>query len=223
MFQSKKDIAKERLLDAILSGRYEPGTYLRQNDIAADLNLSSTPVREAFSELQVEGLLVHESHRGFRVAQLHRRRVEQIYATRKIVEPAAARLAVANMTASAAAELSDLLDDMQRQRAAGDFAKMMVSNDNFHRTLFLLSGNEILVELIERLWNSFPRFLPWTLAGRQETSLAEHARIVSAVNSGDADKLAAAYEAHLDNARDLFLAYLVTDDNGTASPGQAEQ
>jgi DNA-binding GntR family transcriptional regulator len=65
MFRSKKEIVKQQVVQAILSGRYAAGVYLRQNTIADEFGLSSTPVREALTELQTSGLLVHHAHRGF--------------------------------------------------------------------------------------------------------------------------------------------------------------
>ena len=205
MFHSKKDVAKAVLRDAILTGRYGPGQFLRQNDIAADLGLSSTPVREAFSELQATGLLVHEAHRGFRVASLDAGRLRQIYAARRIIEVETARLAVQHAEDDALAELKNLLEDMKRHRASGQMDRMMLTNDTFHRTLFAQSGNPFLVDAIERLWTSFPRFLPWTVEGRQEASLAEHERIIKALAARDGDAIARAYETHMDNALEIFL------------------
>ena len=207
-FLSKKDIAKNALTQAILSGRHPPGSFLRQNDIAAELGLSSTPVREAFSDLQVTGLIVHEAHRGFRVAEIDAQRLRHIYAARRLLEPETARLAATRATGEAVEELRALFADMKRERTAGRINRMMRINDDFHRTLLLQGGNPLLVEAIERLWNSFPRFLPCTMEGRQEASLAETGAILKAFEAGDPDALAAAYSTHLDNALAAFLTWL---------------
>ena len=92
-FHTKKQIATDRLRHAIRIGRYPPGAPLRQNDIASDLGLSSTPVREALSELSDSGLVVYEQHRGSRVSTLDLDRIEQAYAARRIIEKESAKLA----------------------------------------------------------------------------------------------------------------------------------
>ena len=148
---------------------------------------------------------MHEAHRGFRVASLDAGRLRQIYAARRIIEVETARLAVQHAEDDALAELKNLLEDMKRHRASGQMDRMMLTNDTFHRTLFAQSGNPFLVNAIERLWNSFPRFLPWTVEGRQEASLAEHERIIKALAARDGDAIARAYETHMDNALKIFL------------------
>lgn len=213
MFQSKKDIAKSALRDAILLGQYKPGQYLRQNDIAADLSLSSTPVREAFAELQVTGLLVHEAHRGFRVASLDAERIRQIYQARKIIEIETACLAVPRISKEAISELDNLLMDMTREPVGVNLSQRMMANDSFHRTLFEASANPFLVEAIERLWNSFPRFLPWTIESRQQASLEEHKTILAAIKKRDVASVAEAYETQHSNAMAVFLKLLENAEN----------
>ena len=208
MFRSKKEIVKQQVVQAILSGRYAAGVYLRQNTIADEFGLSSTPVREALTELQTSGLLVHHAHRGFQVAEISKDRVRDAYQARRIIEIAAAELAVPHVTETGINHLRALLSDMERFRKAREFQRMMNANDSFHRTIFAMSGNSFLVETIERLWNWIPRFAPWMLEGRQLASINEHRAILDALAAGDRSAVAAAYGIHLDNACKTFLEKL---------------
>ena len=209
MFSSKKEYAKRLLTDAIISGEFAPGEYLRQNEIAARFNLSSTPVREAFAEMQMSGVLTHEAHRGFSVTSMDRIRIIQVFQVRKLIEIEAARLAATNATESILTELKALLEDMERQNHRNEFLAMIHTNDSFHRILFSLSGNEFLVHAIERLWSNLPRFAAWTLKGRRSASIKEHNDIYDALSERDPNALTQAYTTHLDNAEEVFINFLV--------------
>jgi DNA-binding GntR family transcriptional regulator len=85
-FLTKRELAVARVKDAIMLGRYRPGQPLRQVQLMADLDLGATPAREAVLELVAKGLLVHESHRGMRVAALDAERVRYVYSVRALLE-----------------------------------------------------------------------------------------------------------------------------------------
>lgn len=208
VFNSKKEIAKKRLTEAIISGEFEPGEYLRQNEIAARFKLSSTPVREAFAELQMAGILIHEVHRGFRVADIDQQRVFQVFQLRKLIELEAARLAVSNVTEKVLNDLKDLLADMERQKDQGEFLAMIHTNDSFHRMLFSLSGNDFLADAIERLWYNLPRFAAWSVEGRRLASIVEHTNILKALCARDPRALIEAYTIHLTNAETAFYTLI---------------
>src|SRR5678815_2257937 len=100
-FLTKRELAVAKVKDAILLGRYRPGQALRQVQLMADLDLGATPAREAVLELVAKGLLVHESHRGMRVAGLDADRVRHVYNVRALLESEAARLSAAVATDAA--------------------------------------------------------------------------------------------------------------------------
>ncbi|MGI9371923.1 MAG: GntR family transcriptional regulator [Hyphomicrobiales bacterium] len=208
MFHSKKDFVRQKLTDDIISGKFPPGTFLRQNDVAANFNLSSTPVREAFTELQSSGLLEHQAHRGYRVTPCDETRVRQAYGARRIVEAQTARLAAKNIDQEVISKLERLLEEKYKIWEAGDFLKMVELNMRFHLTIFECAQNPFLIEAVERLWNSLPRFVPWSAEGRISQSLEEHREMIAACKSGSGTRLVRAYETHMDNALAVFLSQL---------------
>lgn len=210
VFLSKKDVVKQRLVAAIATGKYPPGTSLRQNAIADEFAFSSTPVREAFADLCASGLLVHADHRGFRVVELDESRVTEVYQARRIVEVAAARLAAGNLTEDAQRALDQAFDELRRLRERQDLPGMIVANERLQRTLYKLCGNRFLFTAIEQLWNSIPRYLPWVLEQRQDDSLVEHRAILAALAVQDEDALGDAVARHLRNAERTFVEYLRT-------------
>src|SRR5258708_39112884 len=96
--RTKRDAVVDTLREAIRSGRYAPGQSLRQVQLVQDLGLSSTPAREAVLELLARGVLVQESHRSVRVAELDLDRLRDIYRVRALLETEAARLGIAKIS-----------------------------------------------------------------------------------------------------------------------------
>ena len=205
---TKKDIAKDSLLRAIRAGRYRPGQALRQNDIARDLGLSSTPVREALTDLAASGLVVYEQHRGVRVADVGPERVRQVYSARKLIEREAARLAVPAVDAATLRRLRDLLADMAECRRRGDQEKLMAADEAFHLTILGAGGNPFLVDAVRQLWDAFPRYFIWLSEARMAQSMDEHAHMLDALEAGDEAAVLAAVDAHLDHFLDAVLGYL---------------
>src|ERR1700704_2469094 len=100
-FLTKREVAVARVKDAIMLGRYRPGQPLRQVQLMADLDLGATPAPGGGLEVGAKGLLVHESHRGMRVAALDAERVRHVYSVRALLESEAARLSAGAATDTA--------------------------------------------------------------------------------------------------------------------------
>ncbi len=205
---SKKDWVKRRLVEDIQRGRYRPGDRLRQDHIAAELGTSSTPVREALTELCSSGLLSREAHRGVQVAELDAVGIGEVYQARKIIERETARLAFPHLGAQHLERLRALHADMRHLLDAGRFEELSTADEAFHSTIFEASGNRHLVAAVETLWSGFPRYLMWNLEGRRERSAAEHAHMIDALAAGDADAFVDAVADHLDNSLSAILDHL---------------
>ncbi len=199
-FQTKKQIATEVLRHAIRSGRYRPGQPLRQNEIAKDLGLSSTPVREALAELATSGLVVYEEHRGARVSTLDIEKVEQVYAARRLIEKEAAKLAYRHLGPEDIDTLAKLSNEMKAALAAGDFETLVRTDERFHAVLRAACGNPYLVSAIEHLMHSFPRYFMWNIGNRVKQSVREHAEMVSALKARDRARFVQAVTDHLDHS-----------------------
>ena len=119
-FRTKREVAIDTLREAISSGRYVSGQSLRQVQLVQDLGLGSTPVREAVLELLGRGVLVQESHRTVRVAELDLNRLRNIYRVRALLETEAARLGTAKITDQAIGQMKELLQRMGGATRTGD-------------------------------------------------------------------------------------------------------
>lgn len=210
-FITKKEGAIQALRHAIRIGKYEPGQVLRQNDVASDLGLSSTPVREALIELAATGLLVYEQHRGTRVATVDTHQVEQIYAARRIIETETARIAFSQIDDDAIEHLSELAHQMVRLAKERSYEELVHADEAFHGMIFESCGNPYLIASVRNLWDSFPRYFMWNIDDRIGESMKEHLALVESLKSRNEDKFLRIVSEHLDHGLEAMLKHLGED------------
>lgn len=209
-FLTKREHAVSKVRDAIMAGRYLPGQSLKQVQLMADLGLSATPAREAALELVVKGLLVHESHRGVRVAELDSDRVAQVYGVRALLESEAARLGAVSASEQTIEKVSRQARAMEAAFASNDLARLGAADGRFHKALYEGAGNPMLLGLIEQMWEQFPRYMLWQRPERVRQSLQEHGEIAANFARRDALGTARAVKRHILHGLDAFNALLRT-------------
>ncbi|MET9436477.1 GntR family transcriptional regulator [Streptomyces sp. NPDC006551] len=179
----------EELRRAITSGELRPGGQIRQDALAARLDVSRVPLREALKTLEAEGLVVHHVHRGYFVAELSLADLEEIYRIRDLLETEAVRLAMARAEDGLTAALERIQREVERAADAGDVTAMAAANRRFHFTLVEASGMPRLVRLIATLWDATDayRSLYYTEVPHRERAVREHRAVISAIRHGDTD------------------------------------
>lgn len=187
----------EQLRAEIRQGALAAGEPLRQNDIAARLGVSSTPVREAFQILERLGLVEREGRRGVRVFRPSKQNLLDAYEVRGGLESLAASLAAGRLDDSALAAITTTMDQMH---AAGvSQSSFLRLNAEFHAQIARGSGNERLANLVsaeQAATASFVAFLGVDQASADEAR-GEHAAILSALAARNAAAAAATMSAHL--------------------------
>jgi DNA-binding GntR family transcriptional regulator len=217
-YRTKKDIAVDHVRDGILSGRYTAGEHLRLQDLARDLGLSITPVREALQHLQAEGLLTHFPHHGARVADLRPVEVAELYLIRLALEPLAAGLAAQHITDDDLAELRSLQAEMERLRKAGRTDDIVPVNLEIHRRIYEATGLSLLSSIIAQLWSRAPRDILSVLPGRAMESVAEHQEILEALENHDAPRATTLMRRHLEDSKASLIKYLQRDQRAQRIP-----
>lgn len=207
-FLTKREVATRRLRDAIRMGRYGPGAPLKQNDIAADLGLSSTPVREALTELRASGLVVYESHRGARVATIDVARVAELYTARRIVERETARLAFDRIGAPELARIRANYESLMGWEGPGDHDTLVRRDEAFHFSIYEASRNAYLIRTIQDLWNGFPRYFMWNIEGRLAQSRHEHEDMFAALAARRRARFLKSVEAHIDGSLEAITTHI---------------
>ncbi|MGP3924487.1 MULTISPECIES: GntR family transcriptional regulator [unclassified Streptomyces] len=190
---------------AVLDRRYEGGTLLTEGDLAEAVGVSRTPVREALLRLEVEGLIKLYPKKGALVLPVSAQEIGDVVETRLLVEEHAARKAVP-AGPRLIARLEELLEEQRRYAAQGDLAAVAASDRCFHAEIVRSAGNRILDRLYDQLRDRQLRMgvaVMHAHPDRIAKNIAEHAEILQALRTGDADAAAEAVHQHVSWVRVL--------------------
>jgi DNA-binding GntR family transcriptional regulator len=138
------------LREAIVSGKYKPGSRLNESQLARELNISRIPIREALMQLHEHGLVMNHERRGMFVTELEDVEVQQINGLRVVLEAEAIRLCRARMTRQLAAKLTALVEQMEKTSDTNEIDMANVDME-FHRTVWKATGNPYLAKTMESL------------------------------------------------------------------------
>ncbi|MBO0347334.1 GntR family transcriptional regulator [Roseibium sp. CAU 1637] len=196
-----------QLLDRMRSGDLKPGARMREDETAVELEVSRTPVREAFNRLHARGL-VESTRGGWTVADLSRNQIMELYALRSVLEGAAARFAAENASPvdqaslKMATEAFETADNDEKTRAR--------SNIRFHEMIYAAAHNTYLIKMLEDLNDSLA-LLPSTtfsVPGRAERAVEEHRNIALAIADRNAQAAEDAARFHISQAMEARLKML---------------
>jgi DNA-binding GntR family transcriptional regulator len=196
----------QRLLYAICDGELAPGARLTQEDLAATLGVSRQPVLQALRLLKKEGFVHDAGRRGLRVAPLEAHAITQVYEVRAVLDGLAARRA-----AQAKAQLDPAIIGEGRRAAAGSRIGAMIDADmHFHHLIYAASGNPLIAETANHHWPHIRRAMGAVLqtVGLRRPVWDEHAAIVQAINSGEADLAERLAREHCARASDHIASQL---------------
>jgi DNA-binding GntR family transcriptional regulator len=204
--------AYKALRQAILAGKIPPGQKLVVRVLAENLGLSPTPVKEALSALEREGLVVAVPHRGYFVLEPGLADVREIYSLREVLEGLAARLAVENNGKALLRKLERLFSKQRQAADQGDIGAYGDLDLAFHRTFWEASGNKRLLAAAETIDGQIRMLISSSAAipGRLPQSRAEHEAILQAVRNKDPEDAEAAMRTHVRNAGQALEQFLLS-------------
>ncbi len=188
------------LRQALHEGIYRPGDRLREEEIARKLNVSRTPVREAFSRLQSKRLIEAGGAKGLIVRTLDMTEVLELYAMREILEGAAARLAAQHASSSELEALDDLLAAFEAHRSdAGEMARL---NRLFHNGIVRAARNRYLETALDEMQDGIGLLGATTfgVADRPGPAIEEHRAILGAIRERASERAEALACAHIREA-----------------------
>jgi DNA-binding GntR family transcriptional regulator len=196
------DQAYLAIRDRISDGTLPRGGRLHQEDLAAELGVSRTPVREALRRLAAEGLVEMHTNRGARVADIDAADMPTPYEARLVVEPGAARLAAERGLTGPQQRMRDAI---ARQRAAiPDVARSFAANRDFHIALVEAAGNELVLRFVQNLWVSRIGAAIYELQAETPEQMRqdadEHEEILEAIVGGDARRAESLTRRHVAGA-----------------------
>jgi DNA-binding GntR family transcriptional regulator len=189
--------AYDHVKRAILERAYPGGALLSEGEIATQVGVSRTPVREALLRLETEGLVRLYPKRGALVLAVSPQEISDVLETRELVETFTAGRA--NLDPELIQRLTGLLAAMREHTVATDAREFADADRRFHRTLVAAAGNDILTQLYDSLRDRQLRMARLTAddSVRAADAVREHGEILEAVRSGDRRRLRSAIHRHL--------------------------
>ena len=190
---------KEEIYDAlhrqIIAGKYAPGDWLRQEEIASGMGVSMTPVREALDLMVAKGIAERVPYRGVRVREMSEKDVVEAYGVRLFLEAMIARETALNITREQVANLEAIMAEMDRHVDLNEMPQERQLSREFHAAIADASGNNLLVQLYAIVSNAFPDWLLYEALYRKpelvSSSVAqthdEHTAILEAFKKHDPD------------------------------------
>lgn len=146
------ELAYERLSTQLKAGRFVPGEKLKQRNLAAEMGISPTPVREALARLVADQALEHVGHHSVRVPVMSVERFHEVRDLRLLLEGLAASHAAARATPADVLALEGIHRHMVALRERGDALGARQESERFHMGLYRLAGRPVLMKMIESLW-----------------------------------------------------------------------
>ncbi|HLN13935.1 MAG TPA: GntR family transcriptional regulator [bacterium] len=206
-YKTIRELLFKHLRQLIISGSYAAGAKLVEQDLAEQFNVSRTPVREAIRKLEIEGLVRYQSRRGVIVTGFSESDIDEIYATREVLEGLAARLAAEHATEQDLSALRQLLDQMSEAFAAGEYKRAAQIHTRFDDLLYQTGRNQRLLGILTQFsqYIEHGKLVSLTRQGRADEIRAEHAAMVEAIATRDPDAAERAARLHVANARRAFF------------------
>ncbi|MDH4137588.1 MAG: GntR family transcriptional regulator [Anaerolineae bacterium] len=196
---SLKDKAYNAIKSAILSLKLKPGDPLVESDLAQQLGISKTPVRDALLELEREGFVTKVLFKGTYVTEVTLKDVREVFQLRAVLEGLAARLAAPLLSARELEKAEKILAAAEAALAEGDIGLCSKHGKRFHNLIINKADNQWLQSITRNLDDHLQRFrlLSDQINGRLNKSLKEHRKILEALQRRDPVAAEEAARGHL--------------------------
>jgi DNA-binding GntR family transcriptional regulator len=193
----------------IFDGSYGAGEHLRLDQLAAELGISVTPVREALLNLRAEGLLAQQPRRGFMVLPVTRRDIADVANVQAFIGGELAARAAQHITADQLMELRALQTRLEEAYDRRDYERAVRLNHEFHRAINVASDSPKLTQFMSGITRYAPESVFPTVAGWPRQSVKDHRRIVAALERRDAQRARMAMSEHFTIGVAALTAHLV--------------
>jgi DNA-binding GntR family transcriptional regulator len=200
--------ATELIREAIIDGRVEPGRRLKEEELARELGISRTPVREALLMLQAEGLVVATPNRGAMVRVHDAEDLDDLYQLRALLEGHATRRAAARISEAEVDQLRSSCDRFDVLSPEQDLRELVRENLLFHNTILDVAGSARLAGMVRKVIELplvYKSYI-WYSPDQKRISVHYHRQIVNALAARDAERAELIMKEHVFEARDLLVS-----------------
>jgi len=209
-YKPLREVVAETLREAIVNGTLNPGERLMEIQLAEELGVSRTPVREAIRKLELEGFVIMIPRRGTYVADLSIKDINEVFEIRTALDILAAGLAVERITEDELEQLERLLVEIGKLIEGDDIDKIVEVDSQFHDVLYKASRNDRLVGIINNLREQITRFRSISIQypGRMKVSIEEHRQLVEAIADRNTELAQQIAREHMENSEQTLLQEL---------------
>jgi len=200
----------ETIREAIISGDLKPGERLMEVQLAEELGVSRTPVREAIRKLELEGFLIMLPRKGAYVAEISLKDIIDVFEIRAALDSLAAGLAAERITDEELEDLERSLLSVVESADQNDLDGIVDTDTSFHDIIYKASRNERLIQIINNLREQIQRFRTTSLAfpGRMQIAVDEHRKIVEAISERNVSLAQSLAQEHIESAENIMLEAL---------------
>ena len=203
------DDVYEVIFTRLMSLEIAPGARITVDGLVRELKVSHTPIREALGRLEGEGLVVKTHLVGYSAApQITRRRFDELYELRLLLEPHGARRAAQRVNEARMRKLRERTEQMRRLnsgRGRSSYARFARLDSEFHDQIMEIAGNELIRDQLAHLHTHFHIFRLMYHARVTEEALAEHDSLLESLSSGDGPGAERAMRSHIERSRERLL------------------
>ncbi|MEI5638730.1 MULTISPECIES: GntR family transcriptional regulator [unclassified Pseudoalteromonas] len=210
--KTRTQLVAEAIREKILLGEIKAGEPLRQAALAGELNVSRIPVREALLQLEAEGLVNFEAHKGATVTGLSAEQIDEIFDLRALLEAELLRHSINHLTARDLLEAEAILADLEEAMAAGDTQLATGKlNAEFHNKLYSKAERPQTRELVEMYGKNSERYVRMhiLLAGGITTAPEEHRTLLKLCREKNVEEACRFLQQHITAAKDDIKALLL--------------
>lgn len=195
----------------VIDRRYPPGSHLVEDEIAEDLGVSRTPVREAFRALQRAGWVEIHPHSGAYVRHATFEEVRDLFELRQWLEERAASVAARRITEPQIRTLERIVERGHKAIERHSNNRVLASlNSRFHEEVAVASGNAMLVQMLTSIAKQVHWYFTAVADQRATASWSEHNAILDAIRQGEADRAGQLMVEHSQRTQDVFVRHLST-------------
>ncbi len=207
-YKPLRDVVFENLREAILEGQLKPGQRLMEVQLAEQLGVSRTPVREAIRKLELEGLVVMLPRKGAYVANMSLKDVIDVLEIRSSLEGLAAYLAAERIHEDDVKKLREIAEDFKKSIENKDDVDILLKKDvEFHEFIFNATKNKKLSQIINSLWEQVYRFRATYISDfdTSDNLVIEHNNILEAIISGNNEDAKKYAMEHIEKAEHFII------------------
>lgn len=202
-----REIVYEELKRQILVGEIPPGSRMMEVELADDMGVSRTPVREAIRKLEKEGLVTIEPRRGAYASDISIKDIEDVLEVRQDLEGMAAALAALKATDAQKEELRQATEEYRKAVETGNVKEIIKRDEAFHKIIVSCSDNNTLINLVSQIQELALRFryLYYDDFTRFNSQPTEHKEIIDAIISGDSERARQAADEHIMHLKQFVI------------------